>query len=217
MKIVSMVSLAVLLTCPSVYAGNFIIGGNYGIATGGDDAASFNNQLRDQGLDIPEGEGATTSGDIRTAWQTYITYQFLARWGVEIAYVDLGEATVDYSQIDEPIGVIFDAIGNIHPRSAQGVKLSATYRFELNKNLQLQSKLGVFSWETDYFFSGVTPPPENKLLTRTVSLSGTDVSVGLGLVHKLTNNVAAHLDWDFYSIDGEVVNLFTFGASYKFE
>ena len=216
MKIVSMVSLAVLLTCPAVFAGNFIIGGNYGIATGGDDAASFNNQLRDQGLDIPQGKGATTSGDIRTAWQAYIAYQFLVKWGVEIAYVDLGEATVDYSQIDEPVDVIFDAIGDIHPRSAQGVKLSATYRFELNKNLQLQSKLGVFSWETDYFFSGVTPPPE-KLLTRTVNLSGTDVSVGLGLVHKLTNSVAAHLDWDFYSIDGEVVNLFTFGASYTFE
>ena len=164
MKIVLMVSLAVLLTCPSVHAGNFVVGGNYGIATGGDDAESFNNQLRDQGLDIPEGEGATTSGDIRTAWQAYITYQFLARWGVEVAYVDLGEATVDYSSIDEPIGVIFDAIGDIHPRSAQGVKLSATYRFELNKNLQLQSKLGVFSWETDYFFSGVTPPDRKSVV-----------------------------------------------------
>ncbi|RLA42751.1 MAG: hypothetical protein DRR06_13760 [Gammaproteobacteria bacterium] len=217
MKIVLVVPLIGLLVCSPLHAGGFIVGGSYGIATGGEDAASFNNELRDQGLDIPEGEGATTSGDIRTAWQAYVTYQFFSSWGVELAYVDLGEATVDFGGIDEPIDAIFDVIGDIHPRSAQGVKLSATYRVELNKNLQLQSKLGVFSWETEYFFSGVTPPPANKLLTRAINLSGTDVSLGLGLVHKLTNNVAAHLDWDFYSIDGEVVNLFTFGASYKFE
>ena len=210
MKNVLMVSLAGLLACSSVHAGNFIVGGNFGIATGGEDAASLNKQLEDQGIDAT----ATTNGDIRSAWQTYITYQFLPRWGVELAYVDLGEATISFSGIDQDIDDILDKIGDNHPRSAQGVKLSATYRFELNKSLQLQSKLGVFDWETDYTFSGVKDTGE--LVSREVNLSGTDASVGLGLVHKLTNNVSAHLDWDFYSIDGEVVNLFTFGASYRF-
>ena len=209
--------LAGFLISPSANAGGLIFGGSFGIATGGQDAESFNNQLRDLGLTIPENQGATTSGDIRATWQVYLTYQFLPRWGVELAYVDLGEATVDFSGIDEPIDVIFDAIGDIHPRSAQGVKLSGTYRFQLNNSLQLQSKLGVFNWQTDYFFNGVTPPPENLLLSRTVSLSGTDITLGLGLAHKLTNEISAHLDWDFYSIDGEVINTFTFGASYIFE
>lgn len=211
MKIVSMVSLAGLLTCSSVHAGNFIIGGNYGIATGGEDAASLNNQLEAKGIDAT----ASTSGDIRTAWQSYVTYQFMPRWGVELAYVDLGEATIEFSGIDQDIEDILNKIGSNHPRSAQGIKLSVTYRFELNKSLQLQSKLGAYSWETEYTFSGVNTSGE--LVSKNVNLSGTDVSVGLGLVHKLTNNVAAHLDWDFYSIDDEVVNLFTFGASYKFE
>jgi hypothetical protein len=210
MKNVLMVSLAGLLACSSVHAGNFIVGGNFGIATGGEDAASLNKQLEDKDIVAT----ATTNGDIRTAWQTYVTYQFLPRWGVELAYVDLGEATISFSGIDQDIGDILDKIGDSHPRSAQGVKLSATYRFELNKSLQLQSKLGVFDWETDYTFSGVKDTGE--LVSREVNLSGTDASVGLGLVHKLTNNVSAHLDWDFYSIDGEVVNLFTFGASYRF-
>ena len=214
MKIVLMVSLSGLLTCSSVHAGSFIIGGNFGISTGGEDAASLNQQLEDSGIIVDENRGATTSGDIRTGWQSYITYQSLQRWGVEIAYVDLGEATVTFSGIDQDIVDILNEIGSSHPRSAQGVKLSATYRFELNKNLQLQSKLGAFDWETNYTFSGFND--DGDLVGRDATLSGTDVSFGLGLVHKLTNNIAAHLDWDFYSIDGEVVNLFTFGASYRF-
>ena len=210
MKIVLMALLAGLLTCTSVHAGRFIIGGNAGIATGGEDAASLNQQLEDKGIIAT----ASTSGDIRAAWQTYINYQFLSVWGVELAYVDLGEATINFSGIDEDIGDILDKIGDNHPRSAQGVKLSASYRFEINKSLQLQSKLGVFNWETSYTFSGVKDTGE--LVSREVNLSGANVSVGLGLVHKLTNNLSAHLDWDFYSIDKEVVNLFTFGASYRF-
>ncbi len=215
MKIVSMIMLTGLLTCSSANADGLIFGGNFGIATGGEDAESFNEQLRDLGLNIPDGQGATTSGDIRATWQLFATYQFLPHWGVEVAYVDLGEATVDFSGIDEPIDEIFDVIGDLHPRSAQGVKLSLTYRFALNNSLQLQSKLGVFSWETDYFFSGTTP--QGDFISRTISISGTDISLGLGLVHKLTNEVSAHLDWDLYTIDSEVVNTFMFGASYLFE
>jgi len=207
----SMVLLTGLLTCSSVHAANFIIGGNYGVATGGEDAGPLNQQLEDKGIFAT----ASTNGDIRAAWQTYITYQFLPKWGVELAYVDLGEATISFSGIDQDIGDILDKIGDNHPRSAQGAKLSATYRFELNKSLQLQSKLGVFNWETSYTFSGINDAT-GELVSREVNLSGTDVSVGLGLVHKLTNNISAHLDWNFYSIDAAVVNLFTFGVSYRF-
>ncbi len=133
---------------------------------------------------------------------------------MELAYVDLGEATIEFSGIDQDIEDILNKIGSNHPRSAQGVKLSATYRFELNKNLQLKSKLGVFDWETNYTFGGENESGE--LITKDINLSGTDITFGLGLVHKLSDNVAAHLDWDFYSIDKEAVNLFTFGVSYQF-
>ena len=211
MKIVSLVVLTGVLSCNSVYAGSFIFGGNFGIATGGENATSLNNQLEDKGFTAK----ATTSGDIRTAWQTYVTYQFHPKWGIELAYVDLGEATISFTGIEDDIGDILDGIGDNHPRSAQGVKLAATYRFELNKNLQLQGKLGVFNWQTNYTFSGKKVTGE--LVKRDVSLSGSDISFGLGLVHKLSNNISAHLDWDFYSIDREVVNMFSFGVSYLFE
>lgn len=211
MKKIAVLLLAMLLSGKLAYAGSFIIGGNFGIATGGEDAASLNNQLKEKGFTAT----ATTSGDIRTAWEAYTMYQFLPRWGIELAYVDLGEATISFNGIEDDIGVILDGIGDNQPRSAQGVKLALTYRFELNKNLQLQSKLGVFDWETSYTFSGTRVTGE--VVRRDVNLSGKDISFGLGLVHKLTNNISAHLDWDFYTIDTEVINMFSFGASYLFE
>lgn len=210
MKIVLMAILASSFACSSVHANGILLGGSFGIATGGEDAASLNNQLEDRGIEAT----ASTSGDIRTAWQTYIAYQFLQRWGVELAYIDLGEATISFSGIDQDIGDILDKIGDNHPRSAQGAKLTGTYRLEINKSMQLQAKLGVFNWDTNYTFSGVKDTGE--LVSRKVSLSGKDLTLGFGLVHKLTNTVSAHLDWDYYSIDNEAVNLFTFGASYKF-
>ena len=210
MKFVIPAALAGLMTCNSVYA-DFIIGGNFGLATGGEDAASLNNALANEGIDAK----ASTSGDIRTTWQAYLAYHFLPDWGVELAYVDLGEATISFEGIDESIEDILDKIGDNHPRSAQGVKLSATYRLELNKNLQLQSKLGIFDWDTKYTFSG-TDPFDGAFSSRTVSIDGTDISFGLGLVHTLTNDISAHLDWDFYNLDEEVVNTFGFGVSYMF-
>lgn len=211
MKKIAVVLWVTLLSCRSVYAGSFIIGGNFGIATGGESASSLNNQLEDKGFSAR----ATTSGDIRTAWQTFLMYQIQPRWGIELAYVDLGEATIEFSGIEEDIGVILDGIGDNHPRSAQGVRLALSYRLELNKNLQLQSKIGAYSWHTDYTFSGTRVTGE--VVRRDINLSGTDITFGLGLVHKLSNNVSAHLDWDFYTIDTEVINMFSFGASYLFE
>ena len=205
-----MASLFGLLHISSVNAGGFVLGSNYGIATGGENAASLNAQLQANGIIAT----ASTSGDIRTAWQGFVAYQPFPGWGVELAYVDLGEATISFGGIDQDIGDILDKIGDNHPRSAQGPKLSASYRFVLNKSLQLQSKLGVFSWESDYTFGGVTDMGEP--VSRDVHLSGTDVSFGFGLVHNLTNDVSAHLDWDSYSIDGEAVNMFTLGVSYLF-
>lgn len=211
MKTVLPVMLAGVLSSHSVYAENFIVGANYGIATGGEDAASLNNALAGKGITAE----ASTSGDIRTAWQAYIAYHFGRRWGLELGYVDLGEATISFEGIDQSIEDILDKIGDNHPRSAQGVRLSATYRLELNKNLQLQGKLGVFDWDTEYTFSG-TDPLTGQFSSRNVSIDGTDVTFGLGLVHKLTNDLSAHLDWDFYSLDKEIVNTFGFGVSYVF-
>lgn len=199
-----------LLSCTATSAGNFVFGGNMGIATGGEDAASLNDQLQENNIDAT----ASTNGDIRTGWQSYIAYQHEAKWGIEFAYVDLGEATVSFEGIEEPVDELLDKIGDNHPRSAQGIKLSATYRYELNKKLQVQGKLGGFDWDSEYTLYGFTADGEPAY--RKIKQSGTNVSVGAGLVHKLTNNLSAHLDWDYYSIDTEAVNLFTLGASYQF-
>jgi hypothetical protein len=206
----SAIALIAVLSSTVASAGEFIVGGNLGIASGGQDAASLNDQLEENGFVAK----ASTSGDIRTGWQTYVSYQHQADWGLELAYVDLGAATVSFYDIEEPIDELLAGIGDIHPRSAQGAKLSLTYRFELNKKLQLQVELGGFDWSTEYTLQG--EDIDGVVYSREVKQQGTNATTGAGLVHKLTNNISAHLDWDYYWIDEESINLFSLGASYRF-
>lgn len=211
MRIKSAVLLIGLLNCAPVSAGKFNVGANLGVATGGQNAASLNDQLQEIGIE----PSASTNGDIRSGWQTYISYQHEAQWGLELAYIDLGEASVSFEGIEAPIDELIDAgIGNNHPRTAKGIKLSATYRFELNKKLQLQTKLGGFDWESDYILAGFTV--DGVPVSRNLKQSGTNMSVGAGLVHTLTNHLSAHIDWDYYLIDEESVNIFSLGMSYWF-
>lgn len=198
-----------LLSSTYVVAGDYIIGASVGVASGGEDVTSLNDQLFEAGFTA----AASTSGDIRTAFKIYGGYNFESNWGVNLAYVDLGEATVGFTGLDVPIDELLDGLGEIHPRSAQGVKLSATYLRELNKSMHIQVALGIFDWSTSYTIGGLTV--DGDLVGREINQNGTSVSTGLGLVHRLTNNMSWHLDWDFYAIESEPVNVFLFGVSYK--
>jgi len=198
-----------LLSSTYVVAGDYIIGASVGVASGGEDVTSLNDQLFEAGFTA----AASTSGDIRTAFKIYGGYNFESNWGVNLAYVDLGEATVGFTGLDVPIDELLDGLGEIHPRSAQGVKLSATYMHELNKSMHIQVALGIFDWSTSYTIGGLTV--DGDLVGREINQNGTSVSTGLGLVHRLTNNMSWHLDWDFYAIESEPVNVFLFGVSYK--
>ena len=70
-----------LLSCTPVMAGKFVIGGSVGIATGGEDVASLNEQLEDAGFTAT----ASTSGDIRTSWKAWAGYHLDSKWGLELA------------------------------------------------------------------------------------------------------------------------------------
>jgi len=205
------VLLSGLLSCTPVMAGSFSAGAGIGVATGGEDASSLNQQLIDSGFTA----SASTSGDIRTSWKTFIAYHFDEKWGVNLSYIDLGEATVSFSGINVPIDVLLGSIGEIHPRTAQGTKLSVSYQHQLNKSMHVRALLGVFDWDASYSLNGVNSAMQP--VTRKVEQMGTDVSVGFGLVHRLTNDMSWHIDWDFYEIDSEPVNVFSFALSYKFK
>jgi hypothetical protein len=201
--------VAGLLSCTPVMAGNFVIGGSVGIATGGEDVASLNEQLEDAGFTAT----ASTSGDIRTSYKVSLGYHLDSKWGLDLAYVDLGEATVSFTGIEVPIDELLEGIGDIHPRSAEGARLSLLYQYELNKSMHVQFLLGVFDWETSYSLSGADV--NGNLVSREITQVGTSLSTGIGLVHRLTNDMSWHIDWDFYSIDNEPINVFYFGVSYK--
>ena len=79
--------------------------------------------------------------------------------------------------------------------------------------MHVQFLLGVFDWETSYSLSGADV--NGNLVSREITQVGTELSTGLGLVHRLTNQMSWHIDWDFYSIDNEPINVFYFGVSYK--
>jgi hypothetical protein len=174
----------------------------------------LSRELAARGLDAR----ATSSDDARGGWQLHFGYDYTPNWGVEVAYVDLGEVETTFKGTASDIDAFLSSSSDIHPNTAQGWQLSGIYRHPLDYLPQLEAtaRLGVLSWSSEYSLHGVSA-------SRTVDESGTDLSYGLGLALGLDAlawmpaGFVASLDWDRYDIDGEPLDMLSLGLSYRFE
>ncbi|VAW63851.1 hypothetical protein MNBD_GAMMA11-1593 [hydrothermal vent metagenome] len=194
-----------IMICSIAQAKDWAIGGNLGVATGDDAISSLSQQLSENGINA----STNSSGRSRLAWQLFAAYQYNAAFGVEVAYIDLGDIDVDFTGAASSIDAFISSINNIDSDTAQGFRLSATYRYELVEKLQLKGRLGVFRWDSEYTYYGAS-------VVKKFKNSGSDISFGVALEYVLTENISANLAWDHYIIDSEAVNLFSPGLSYKF-
>jgi len=194
-------------------AGDWRVGLGLGTARGDSGIGDLSDRLREHGLDAR----AISSDDDRFAWRLRLGYTFTPRWGVEAAYVDLGDVEATFTSSTEDIDTFLSLSVDVHPNTADGFLVSGVYRHALGNYLPLQAvaRAGAFVWSSEYDLNCLTR-------SRKVKENGTDLSFGLGVELGLENfgalppGMALGLDWQRFKIDDEGIDLFSLGLSYRF-
>lgn len=200
--------ITLLLINGSVMADQWMVGGSLGLAFGDASGSELNNQLTDRGI-------SATVGGIdaeRTMLQLFAGYEYLPRWRVELAYVDLGDVEAAINGTISGINSYFTSGQDIYPQTATGWQLSSVYRYSMSGRLQLTARLGIYNWTTDYTLESATR-------SLAVSESGTDLSYGIGLETGrwiMAGGIVGQVNLDHYSINNEAINVLAVGVSYRF-
>ncbi len=114
-------------------------------------------------------------------------YQFNEYFGVEGAFVDLGD---------------FDIPLSTDTLSQEGVTIQAVGRYPLGDHFSVFGKAGFFRWDVE---------------TSTADDDGTDNTFGFGGEYRLNDNWALRAEWERFSdVSGGDIDMISFGATYSF-
>lgn len=135
--------------------------------------------------------GTTSCDDKDTAWSIFGGYQINKNFGVELGYVDLGEASG--SGTDPFLGTFSATF------ETTGFELSGVGTLPINEKFSVYGKLGFFMWDLDVKASSST------LGSGSFSEDGTDLTFGVGVRWNFTKNLTAQLQWQRYNDIGDDV------------
>jgi OOP family OmpA-OmpF porin len=126
---------------------------------------------------------------------------FHRNFGVEVAYVDLGEATYSGDFFGSPV-----TGGSIE---INGFNVSAVGSFPVSEQFSLFGKIGLFIWEA-----------EANDITGGVPFSakddGTDISFGVGASFNFTRNVGIRAEWERFEAAEADADLISIGVFWRF-
>jgi OOP family OmpA-OmpF porin len=148
--------------------------------------------------------GLITSGSVDTkdtAFKLFGGYMFNRNFGVEAAYVNLGEAS--YSgmfDLDPVTG------GKVE---ASGFNISALGSFPMAPTFSVFGKIGLFIWEAEATdITGGVPFSQKN--------DGTDLSFGIGVSYDFARNLSVRGEWERFTLDEADADVLSIGFAYKF-
>jgi OOP family OmpA-OmpF porin len=148
--------------------------------------------------------GLITSGTVDgkdTAWKIFGGYMFNRHFGVEAAYVNLGE--VSYSGA---FGVLPVTGGKVE---LTAFNVSALGALPINEQVSLFGKIGLFGWEAEASDTTGGVPFSAKD-------DGTDLSFGVGIMFNFTPSFGVRAEYEFFQTDIGDAGLISVGAVWRF-
>lgn len=143
--------------------------------------------------------------DLSTGWKVYVGGQLDPNWGVEAAYVNLGEFTAT-----DTSGVPTDLTAEV-----VGLNMAVVGTLPVAGAFAILGKLGVFMSNLDIAVSGGG-------ISGSDSASGIGVSMGLGTKLAINDRAFARLEWERFADIGnedtgeDDVDLFSVGLGVNF-
>jgi OOP family OmpA-OmpF porin len=148
--------------------------------------------------------GLITSGTVDgkdSAWKIFGGYMFNRHFGVEAAYVNLGE--VSYSGA---FGVLPVTGGKVE---LTAFNVSALGALPINEQFSLFGKIGFLGWEAEASDTTGGVPFSAKD-------DGTDISFGVGVMFNFTPNFGVRAEYEFFQTDIGDADLISVGAVWRF-
>lgn len=185
------------------------VGGSYGGATANYDEADLTGDLAARGWTI----NTVSVDDKDDAWKAFIGASFVGHFGVELAWVDLGQiesrfgATIRPDQID----ALLTDTSEVHESLADGIAFSGLARFPVGERVDLFGRVGAFFWDAEtevWVESGGTGRV-------TLDDSGTGLVIGAGGAFQFSEKFGARLEWERYDVQ-DWVDVYTVGVFFKF-
>lgn len=131
-----------------------------------------------------------------TGFKLFGGYHFNEFFGVEAAYVDLGE--LEEASI---------AGGPLTELEVDGFSLAAVGRYPITNAVSIHGKAGVYFWDADIV--GSIAPQFN-------DDSDNDIFFGAGISYRFYERFTVIGEWERYDIDDFDIDLLSIGVSYSF-
>jgi OOP family OmpA-OmpF porin len=148
--------------------------------------------------------GLITSGSVDgkdTAFKVFGGYMFNRHFGVEGAYVDLGE--VSYS------GDFFGLPVTGGKVEVSGFNVAALGSYPITEQFSVFGKIGLFIWEAEASDTTGGVPFSAKE-------DGRDISFGVGVGYNFTRNLGVRLEWERFKLDEADADLISVGVAWRF-
>jgi OmpA-OmpF porin, OOP family len=136
-----------------------------------------------------------------TGWKIFGGYMFNRHFGVEAAYVNLGE--VSYSGTFGGFPVTDGKI------EVTGFNIAALGSYPISEQFSVFGKLGLFMWDAEASDTTGGAPFSD-------TADGTDVSFGVGVSYNFTRNLGLRAEWEMFKTNEADATLLSIGAVWRF-
>jgi len=118
----------------------------------------------------------------RSAWQINWGYQYADGLSIEVGYLDLGDADVNFSALSLSSAALTQALEKEYPVSGEGITLGHRFSHQFNDRLGISLLTGVYWWEGEINTNGADV--------------GSDLDGGLDPIFGLAGQVQLTPTWD---------------------
>jgi len=207
------VAVAALMVLP---AGSALAAGEMDGLKGLYGGASFG---RSEGEDVctdANEAGYINCDDTKDGWKIFAGYQFTPNWGLEAAYVDLGEFTASgetYSGSVVYDGDLIEASATPKAKAkVDGFSLALVGTAPYSEQFSVFAKAGAYFWNLEnkeeieignVSINGDSYPQTGTVHWSSISDDGTSLLLGIGAKFNFTPNVGMRAEWEWYQDIGE--------------
>jgi hypothetical protein len=150
-----------------------------------------------------------TVDDDDVGWKVFLGYNFTEHFGLEAAYVDLGDVDFDIA-ISAPIPATSTAKVEV-----DGFTIFGIARYPLSEQIELFAKVGGLLWDSDGEVAVITGAATSVV---DIDDDGFDISFGLGMKYEFTEHFGIRAEWERYAdVTADENDVDSFTASIEIE